>query len=278
MGMRINTNIASIAGQRRLLETQNDQTKTLQHLSSGLRITSASEDSAGLSISDHLRGQVRSLQQANRNANDGVSLVQVAEGGLNEVSNILIRLRELSIQAASDTVGDKERGFINQEYQALKSEVDRIAAATNFSGTPLLNGEAKKGTLEFQVGAYNTASDRIEFKVDQFDTRTDHLGISSANTLDIDSARDSLSEIDKALDNVNGYRASLGALQNRLNSTSNSLNVAIENMSAASSRVRDADLAVETANLAKQSILKQAGIAVLSQANQEPALALRLIS
>jgi flagellin len=277
LGLRINTNTPSIAAQRALESNSKELSKTLQHLSSGSRITSASEDAAGLSISDHLRGQVRSLQQANRNANDGVSLVQVAEGGLNEVSNILVRLRELSIQAASDTIGEKERSFVNQEFQALKSEIDRIAAATNFSGTPLLNGEAPKGTLEFQVGAYNTASDRISFRVDQFDTRTDSLGIDGSNTQDIDGARNAIGMVDRALDRVNGYRASLGALQNRLNSTSNSLSVAIENMSAAASRVKDADIAVETANLAKQSILKQAGIAVLAQANQEPAMALKLI-
>lgn len=257
--------------------TSKEMTKTLQHLSSGSRITSASEDAAGLSISEHLRGQVRSLEQANRNANDGVSLVQVAEGGLTEVGNILIRLRELSIQSASDTIGDKERGYINQEFQALKSEIDRIAQSTNFSGTPLLNGEASKGTLEFQVGAYNTTSDRLGFKVNEYDTSTSKLGISGVGTKDIDQARDAISNVDQALDMVNSYRASLGAMQNRLNSTSNSLSVAVENMHAARSRVSDADIAQETAALAKNSILKQAGVAVLAQANQEPALALRLI-
>ena len=277
MGLRINTNTASIAGQRALEMNGKEMTKTLQHLSTGSRINSAAEDSAGLSISEHLRGQVRSLQQANRNANDGVSMIQVAEGGLNEVGNILIRLRELTIQSASDTIGDKERGYINQEFQSLKSEIDRIAQATNFSGTPLLNGESAKGTLELQVGAFNSAHDRIGFKVDAFDTRPDKLEISGTGTVDIDASREAISQVDHALDMVNGYRASLGAMQNRLNSTSNSLSVGIENMSAAQSRIRDADIANETANLAKHSILKQAGVAVLAQANQEPALALRLI-
>ncbi len=277
MGIRINTNIASLAGQKKLEESSKELQKTLGHLSSGSRITSASEDAAGLAIAENLRGEIRSLQQANRNANDGVGFVQLAEGGLTEVSNILVRLRELSIQAASDTLGDRERLFVDKEYQALKEEVDRIANSTNFNGMPLLNGEASKGTLEFQVGSQNNESNRINFEASQFDARVSTLGISSSSTQSIDDARDSLGNLDEAMDTVNGYRASLGALQNRLNSASNNLGVTVENLSAAHSRIKDADMAHESAELAKQSILQQSGVAVLAHANQNSALALRLL-
>lgn len=276
-GLRISTNLASMSAQRVLARNQEDGAKEMTRLASGDRITSAADDSAGLSISESLKGQIKSLKQAQRNANDGISFVQVAEGGLTEIGNSLIRMRELSIQAASDTIGDKERGFIDQEIQQMKVEIDRIANSTNFNGTSLLNGDAKKDVLEFQVGSYNKESDRIGFRVNQFNVKTDEIGVDGVNVRDIDGARESLEIADKALDKVNAYRASLGAMQNRLHSTSNSVGINIESLSAANSRIRDTDVAEESAELVKRNILNQASVAVLAQANQIPAQALRLI-
>lgn len=276
-GLRISTNLASMSAQRVLGNNQDAGAKEMTRLASGDRITSAADDAAGLSISESLKGQIKSMKQAQRNANDGISFVQVAEGGLTEIGNSLIRMRELAIQAASDTIGDKERGFIDQEIQQMKVEIDRVANSTNFNGTNLLNGEAKKDTLEFQIGSYNKEADRIGFKVNQFNVRTDEIGVDSLNVRDIDAARDSLEIADKALDKVNAYRASLGAMQNRLHSTSNSVGINIESLSAANSRIRDTDVAEESAELVKRNILNQASVAVLAQANQIPAQALRLI-
>jgi flagellin len=277
MGLRISTNLASIAAQRVLGKNQAEATKSMTRLASGDRITSAGDDAAGLSISERLRGQVRSMKQAQRNANDGISLVQVAEGGLGEVSNNLVRMRELAIQAASDTIGDRERAFINQEIEQLKVEVDRVANSTNFNGTPLLNGEAKKPELEIQVGAFNKEADKIKFNVADFNIKTSELGIDDTNVKDIDAAREALDQVDQALDKVNAFRAGLGAMQNRLQSTGNSLGISVESLSAANSRIRDTDIAEESAELVKRGILNQANIAVLAQANQLPSAALRLV-
>lgn len=277
MGLRISTNLASISAQRTLQNNTEAGAKAMTRLSSGDRITSAGDDAAGLSISERLRGQTRSLKQAQRNANDGISLVQVAEGSLSEISNNLIRMRELAVQAASDTIGDRERGFIDQEIQQMKIEIDRVASSTNFNGTKLLNGEAEKGELEIQVGAFNQPSDRIAYNVGDYNVQTDNIGIDSTQVLDIESARTSLDEVDAALDKVNGFRASLGAMQNRLHSTSNSLGINIESLASANSRIRDTDVAEESAELVKRNILTQANIAVLAQANQMPANALKLL-
>ena len=277
MGLRINTNLASMAAQRNLTKNTAEMQKTFNRLSSGNRITSAADDSAGLAISENLHAQIRSLKQAERNANDGISFVQVAEGGLSEVGNILVRLRELSIQAASDTIGDRERGFIDKEYQSLKQEVDRIANTTNFNGTPLLNGKAQKDDLEIQVGARNAEPDRIKFSVNEFDVRGDKLGIDGINSLSVDSARDSLDKLDEAIARVTGARAGLGAMQNKLQSATNTIAIAKENLSNARSRISDTDIAEEATNMAKSQILQQAGVAVLAQANAAPQQALKLL-
>jgi flagellin len=277
MGLRIGTNIAAMAAQRNLSKTSLDEQKIFNRLASGNRITSAGDDAAGLSISENLHAQIRSLKQAERNANDGISFVQVAEGGLSEVGNILIRLRELSIQAGSDTIGDRERGFIDKEYQSLKAEVDRIANVTNFNGTPLLNGKSSKDVLEIQVGARNNKDDRINFAVKDFDIRTDGLGISGISSKSIDSARDSIDKLDEAISRVSGARAGLGAMQNKLQSTVNNLSTTHENLAGARSRVMDADIAEESTAMAQKQILAQAGIAVLAQANSQPQLALKLL-
>jgi len=277
MGLRISTNIAAISAQRHLGAQSVDQAKTFSRLASGNRITSAGDDAAGLSISENLKAQVRSMRQAERNANDGISFVQVAEGGLSEVGNILVRLRELSVQASSDTIGDRERGFIDKEYQSLKAEIDRIANSTNFNGTPLLNGQAKKDVLEIQVGSRNNEADRIQFKVNDYDVRTDKIGINSITANSIDDARESMDKIDEAIALVTGTRAGLGAMQNKLQSTVNTIGIAKENLSAARSRIADADIAEEATALTQKMILQQAGAAVLAQANQSPQLALKLL-
>jgi flagellin len=277
MGLRIGTNIASMAAQRHLVRTSSDEAKVFARLASGNRITSAGDDAAGLSISENLHAQVRSLKQAERNANDGISFVQVAEGGLSEIGNILTRLRELSIQASSDTIGDRERGFIDKEYQSLKAEIDRIANVTNFNGTPLLNGEANKDNLEFQVGARNNDADRIPFSVKDYDVRVDRLGISGINAESIGSARDSIDKLDEAIASVTGARAGLGAMQNKLVSTTNTLAIAKENLANARSRIADADIAEEATMMAQKQILRQAGVSVLAQANSAPQMALKLL-
>lgn len=266
-----------MAAQRNLSNNSLEEQKTFNRLASGNRITSSGDDAAGLSISENLKAQIRSMKQAERNANDGISFVQVAEGGLSEVGNILTRLRELSIQASSDTIGDRERGFIDKEYQSLKQEVDRIANVTNFNATPLLNGEAKKDTLEFQVGARNNEADRIQFKVSDYNVKTDQLGVSGISAATIDSARDSIDKLDEAISKVSGARAGLGAMQNKLQSTTNTISIAADNLSEARSRIADADIATETTALAQKQILQQAGVAVLAQANSSPQLALKLL-
>lgn len=277
MGLRINTNLASMAAQRALAENQRVLEKTYQRMASGKRVVEAGDDAAGLSIGENLHAQVRSMRQAHRNANDGISFVQVAEGGMNEIGNGLIRMRELAIQAASDTVGDREREFINEEFENIIAEIDRVANSTTFIGVPLLNGEADKDDLEFQVGIRNDEADRILFNVTENDVRADALGVEGLSALEIDEARDSLDVIDEAIGRVSGTRARLGAVQNKLHSAANSIAVNVENLSAARSRIIDADYAVETSELTKNNILTSTGVAILGQANSVPAQALKLI-
>ncbi|MFN7684810.1 MAG: flagellin [Oligoflexia bacterium] len=269
--------MAALAANRVLSKTNIQQNKSFQRLSSGQRITQAGDDAAGLAVSENLRAQIRSMNEAEKNATSGVSLVQVAEGGLSEVGNILVRLRELSIQAASDTIGDNERGFINQEFQSLIQEVDRIANVTTFNGTPLLNASGEKSVLEFQVGIRNDEADRINFNVGEYDARSGALGIDGAKAETIDDARASIDQLDSALSKVSETRARLGAMQNKLQSTTNNLAIAKENLVGARSRIADADIAEESSNLVRENILQQAGISVLAQANQNPMTALKLI-
>jgi len=276
MGFRINTNVASIAAQRSLSLNSRASQSTLNKMSSGTRITRASDDAAGLAISEKLKAQIKSTSQANRNANDGISMVQTAEGGLDEISNMLTRLRELSIQSASDTVGDTERSFTNMEYQALKSEIQRIAEVTEFNGTKLLAGQGEK--LDFQIGINNDVfQDRISYDVKRTDAKLDGLGISEIDVGKKEGAQMALGMIDGAIETVSGQRASLGAIQNRLISTSKNLEVTNENLNAANSRIRDVDYAVVAAENAKNSILAQAGTSVLAQANSQGANALKLL-
>ena len=278
MGLRIATNISSLTSQRHLRNTRKLLDKSLERLASGYRINRAGDDAAGLAISEKLRGKIRGLVQAQRNANDGVSLIQVAEGGLNEIQNILVRLRELGVQAASDTIGDKERRYLDEEYQSLKEEMDRIANSTEFNGTVLLDGTG--GTLDFQVntGGLNLLGvDRISFNAFKLDVNADKLGLEEVGISDKFSSQRSLGIIDIAIDEVASIRGELGALENRLTSTVKNIGISVENLSAARSRIKDVDIANESAELTKRNILMQAGISVLSQANNVPQMALQLL-
>lgn len=277
MGLRITTNVASINAQKTMATTQRNLQTSFAQLSSGSRITKSADDAAGLSISENLKSTIRGYGQAQRNANDGISMVQVSEGGLGEISNILTRLRELGVQAASDTVGDTERGFIDKEVQQLKSEVQRIATNTRFGKSNLLDGSGQE--YAFQIDINNDDfKDRIAFDSSQQVATTDELGIDGFDFTDKASARESLEVLEGAQQKVNGYRANLGAIQNRLISTSENLGVAIENFSAANSRIRDTDVAQSSAELQRNSILMNASVGVLAQANQQGAAALRLIN
>jgi flagellin len=275
MGLRVATNIPSLTTQRNLQKVSEEAGVSYARLSSGQRITKSADDAAGLSISSNLEAQVRGFRQAQRNANDGISLVQTAEGGLNEVGNILIRMRELGVQAASDTIGDTERGFVDKEYQNLKQEIDRISKVTTYNGTNLLGGEGH--ALDFQVGTNAGEYNRISFDPSKMDVRTGSLGMGSVNLAKKDDALDSLAHIDDAIKAVNSNRADLGATQNRLQSTSNSLGITMENLSAARSRIADTDMAFETSQMIKNSIIQNAGISVLAQANSAPQASLKLL-
>ncbi|MFP5386755.1 MAG: flagellin [Bacteriovoracia bacterium] len=276
MGFRINTNISSIAAQRSLTVNNRESESVLSKLSSGSRITKAADDAAGLAISEKMKANIRSMKQADRNANDGISLVQTAEGGLNEVSSILTRMRELAVQTASDTVGDVERGMTNMEYQNLKLELERISQVTEFNGKKLLNGEGD--TYDFQIGSNNDAfNDRISYNAGVVNSRLDSLGVSELDVSSKEGSQDSLAALDGAIEKVSGHRAYLGAIQNRLVSTSNNLQVNVENLSAANSRIRDVDYAEATAAKAKNDILGAAGTSVLAQANMSSQGALKLI-
>lgn len=276
MGLRIATNVAAINAGKNLYSLGIKQNTAMARLSSGYRVNQASDDAAGLAISENIKAQIRGLRQANRNANDGISLVQVAEGGLGEVANMLVRLRELGVQAASDTISDRERVLTNVEYQQLKEEIQRIAQSTKFNGTPLLNGMG--GVLDIQVGTQNDpVLDRISFRSDQANATLEALQLADSSVANKESAQFSLAAVDNAINGVNSIRAGLGAFQNRLQSTSQNLANAEENYAAANSRIRDTDVAAESTDLAKNNVLMQAATSVLGQANTQTQLALKLL-
>lgn len=275
MGLRINTNIASIGAQRVLSK----QSERMQHaqaaLSSGSRIVKAADDAAGLAISENIRGQLSGIKMARTNAYNAQSLIQVSEGGLNEVSNILIRLRELGVQAASDTVSDTERSFLDAEAQQLVSEADRIAKSTKFGNKSLLDGTG--GELEYHVGPFSDEnSNVIRYKMNA-DATTSNLGIDGVGISDKAGARSTLESVDEALVKIGEMRADFGAVQSRLQMTTNNLDVQYENLSAAKSRISDADVAYEAAEMTSAAILQQASVGVLAQANQNGSAALKLI-
>jgi flagellin len=273
MSMSIKSNISSLNAQRNLMSTQMDLDSSLSKLSSGFRITKAGDDAAGLGISVNLQSQIRSYNQATRNAQDGISLVQTAEGALNETSNLLTRLRELAMQSASDGIGNTERGYVQEESDALVAELERISQATEYNGTSLLNGAA---TLSFQVGIRNVAAnDRID--VSTVDATTATLGVDALDMSTAAGAQAALAAIDTALQTVSAARATFGSVGNRLNSVVSTIQTASENLSAANSRIRDVDVAEETSKMSRSQVLLQAGVSVLAQANQQPQIALKLL-
>ena len=274
--MRVTTNVAAVNAQRNLGASQVNIQDSLAKLSSGSRINKAADDAAGLAISENLKAAIRSTRQANRNANDGISMVQTAEGGLNEIGNIIVRMRELGIQAASDTVGDTERGFINKEIMQLKNESQRIANVTMWGHTKLLDGATPQ--FDFQVGVYNNDfEDRISFNAGENNATLDSLGLAGLDYSSKEGAQTALALLDNAQTSVNGMRANLGALQNRLISTVNNLGVFEENMAASNSRIRDTDVAAASSELTRNNIMLQAGTSALTQANQSNQVALALV-
>ena len=306
MGLRIQTNIQALTAQRNLLTSTDTNNQSMERLASGYRINKAADDAAGLAISEKLKADIRGLNMAKRNASDGVSLVQTAEGGLNEVGSILSRLREIAVQSSSDTIGNTERGFLNKEYTALKDEIDRITNATEYNGTRLLVGNQESldsslvnrsnpYPLEIQVGkdyfqnvdekSQNNPVNVIRIDLQNLNTNTDSNGLNLGRSTEDggtrvdskESAQQSIGTLDSAIQKVAEYRSYLGAIQSRLGSTINTLSVQTENFAAANSRIRDTDFADESAKLTQSNILKQAGVAVLSQANQSPQAALRLL-
>lgn len=276
MGMRVSTNIPALNAQRSLVSSQRAIQTSIGQLSSGSRINKSADDAAGLAISESLKAQVRSSNQAQRNANDGISMIQVAEGGMNEINNITVRLRELGMQAASDNVGDVERGFLNKEVVQLKQEINRIANSTKWGSTRLLDGNAP--SFDFQVGIFsNPEENRITFNASENQVTLASLGLEELDFTTKEGAQMSLENLDVAQTNINGMRATYGALQNRLTSAVDNLGIQAENLSAANGRIRDADIAQASSEMTRNNILLQAGTATLAQANQVPNLALKLI-
>lgn len=279
MAISIVTNVTSLNAQRNLSRTQGSLQKSLSRLSSGMRINSAADDAAGLAISEKLKSQIRSMNQAERNANDAVSLLQTAEGSMAEISGMLTRMRELAVQSGNDTVGSSERAFLQNELSDLRDEVDRLANVAEFNGTKLIDGTATN--IRFQVGIANTTNDRLSVGIN--DMHASALGsgagsqLSDVNIGTITGAQQALDILDSSITDVSAARAEIGATQNRLQVTIANLATARENLSAANSRIRDVDVASESAELTKKNILMQAGVSVLAQANQSPSIALSLL-
>jgi flagellin len=274
MGLRINTNIPAMTAQRSLSQITERLAVGYRRLATGLRITTAADDAAGLAISERLRAQVRSLDQARRNALDGISLVQTGEGALGEVSGMLLRLRELAVQSANGSVSNSDRRTLDEEFQQLVDEIDRIGRGTEFNGIKLLDGNAS--TVLFQVGiGTNAGIDTLAASLSP--VLATGLGLDVLGVTNVGASTTAIAAIDSAIDSVSRVRGRFGALQNRLDSTIRNLAVQSENLAAAESRIRDADLANEAAVVAKYQILQQAAISVLAQANSQPQLALRLL-
>jgi flagellin len=263
MALVINHNLSSLTAQRNLSNTGRSLGKAFERVSSGLRVNSAADDAAGLGVAENLEAASRSARVAMRNTNDGISVVQTAEGATSEVGNILKRMRELAVQSSSETLESTERGYIQDEYSALASEVDRIAQVTEFNGLKLTNNS--NTTLAIQVGVNNTTNDRISISMGDLQSSTLGVDTSSMSLNSAASAQSAISTLDTALDSVNGYRSSYGAVQNRLTDSLVNLEVYSENLVSAESRIRDADFAHETAEMAKLQIMQQAGLSVLSQ-------------
>ncbi|MAG57990.1 MAG: flagellin FliC [Planctomycetes bacterium] len=273
MGLRIGTNVQSLTAQRNLSKATAGLNRNFEHLSTGRRISRASDDAAGLAISARFTAQIRSLDQAVRNANDGISLVQTAEGALAEVENSLVRMRELAVQSSNGTLSTSDRTNLNEEYVQLLGSINQIAGGTNFNTIDLLNSS---GNVVLQIGAGTSAAvDTLNISL--VDVQTSALSIAGGSITSVSNASTAITAIDLAIDSVTSFRGELGAAQNRLDSAINSLTIRSENLSAANSRILDVDVAAETAMLTKNSILQQAALSVLAQANQQPLSALSLL-
>lgn len=274
MGMQINTNVAALNAYRNLSNTQNDLSKSLEKLSSGLRINRAADDAAGLAISEGLRSQVSGSQVAARNAQDGISVIQTAEGALTEVHSILQRVRDLAVQAGNDSNNAESRTAIQTEVTALTDELTRIAGSTNFNGINLLDGSAN---LTFQVGAGTGANNQIGVDLSGVDIAATVTTLGTKASDDAAGWNAWIADVDTAITSISTARSELGAVQNRFESAINSLNVSAENLAAAESRIRDTDMASEMVNYTRANILSQAGTAMLAQANQSNQGVLQLL-
>lgn len=283
MASVINTNLVSLNAQRNLSVSQSSLTTTMQRLSSGLRVNSAKDDAAGLAIAERMSSQVRGMNVAMRNANDGISMAQTAEGALSKVGDSLQRMRELAVQARNGSNGAKDQASLDKEYQQLATEIGRVVSGSDFNGKKVLGTDA--GTVTFQVGANTTSDDRIDIITADLTTNASITNVTGASIMGADTSTVAIgtdldkvmNDIDAALDVVNSQRAILGASQNRFEAVIGNLQVAAENTSAARSRIMDADFAAETANLSRTQILQQAGTAMVAQANQIPQSVLKLI-
>lgn len=274
MGMVINTNTMAINAQRNLSTTSSSLSTSMARLSSGQRITAAKDDAAGLAISEKMKAQIRGLGQAERNANDGISLVQTAEGAMDEISGMLVRMRELSVQAANGTTDSAQKGFLNTEFGQLSDEISRIANSTEFNGTNLLNGASE---VTLQVGSSSEENSRITVSLKNVTAGSSGLNVASSDISTASGARAAMDSLDQAITDLSEQRGKLGAVQNRLSSTVRNLATTRENLSASNSRIRDVDVADESVAMTRSQILMQAGTAVLAQANQVPSMALSLI-
>ena len=277
MSLRIRSNMASEQIQTNLSRISQKHESSLQRLSSGKRINKALDDAAGLAIAKKLEAQTRGLRQAIRNTNDGTAFIQTAEGGLNEATNLLTRMREISIQSASGTVGPEEKGFLDVEYQQLIQEIDRISESTTFNGVSLLNGRGND-EVSFQVGTFAGDENQISFDASKTDITSDNIDVAGLSIAEQDDALESIEYLDSAIQQVNSFRANLGAVQSRLNSTTANLEVQVLNQENARSVIEDVDVAHESSKLASTNVIKNAGIATLAQANHIPNAALKLLN
>ena len=281
MTLSINTNIASIDAQRNLSASQSSLATSMQRLSSGLRINSAKDDAAGLSIAERMNAQVRGMNVAVRNSNDGISLAQTADGALAQVSNSLQRMRELAVQARNSTNSSSDKDSLNKEFGQLQSEIQRVLGGTTFNGKHILGTDATK--LNFQVGANTTTNDTVSITTSNMNKDTTMTNVTYSTSASIDSSNDSsaigkvIDNIDKAIDDVNDTRATFGATESRFDSIISNLQSSVENQTAARSRIMDADFAQETANMSRANVLQQAGTAMIAQANQQPSQVLTLL-
>lgn len=274
MGLRIGTNVSSLSAQRNLSRNEKTIDRAVRELSSGSRVSSPGDDAAGFAIAEGLRSQIASLNQARKNADGAVGFVQVAEGALSEQNDILVRLRELSIQAASDTVNDDEREFLNEEYQQLTQEFERIAQTTRFGSKQLLTGGSE--TFEFHLGAGSGSNDVVRYKMDS-DTRSSTIGVSGLSVASKSDANDSIGSLDEGMVKLAKVRSSLGAMQSRLEHAGNNLDIQKENVTAAHSRIADVDVATAVSDLTRGKLQQEFGTSVLAQANSAPSIALRLL-